>query len=169
MKISWWKNILLFIILILCQVWVLNQVHLFNLITPLLYVYFILKLSAGMNRNAVIVWSFFIGFCVDIFNNTLGLNALASTIAGFFRYYLLNLTMSREENAYIPSAKTMNMPGFMRYALFLVLLHHVILFSVEAFSVISYEIVLLKIVGSVTLTLILIYSLESLHFEPLEV
>lgn len=168
MKINWWKNILLFVSLVLLQVWVFNHVHILGLITPLLYVYFILKLSSKMSRNAVVVWAFFLGLCIDVFNNTPGLNALALTVVGFFRHYLLQLMISREEDAIIPSSKTLGLWGFMRYAMIMVLLHHTILFVTEAFSVYSPIILSLKIVGSSLLTLLLIFALEIINFEPLE-
>lgn len=159
---------LLFVSLILLQVWVFNRVHLFGLITPLPYIYFLLKLSSKMNRNAVLLWGFSMGLCIDVFNNTPGLNALALTIVGFLRYYLLQLMISREEEAIIPSSRTMGGWGFMRYAMILVLLHHTILFATEAFSVYSPLLLVLKIAGSSLFTLLLILALEIVNFEPME-
>ncbi len=168
MKISWLKNILLFVILVLLQVWVLNKIHLLGFATPLLYIYFILKLSSGMNRNAVVIWAFLLGLSIDIFNNTPGLNALATTIAGFFRYYLLHLMVPRDEDTFIPSIRRMGTSVFMRYSVIIILLHSTILFIAEAFSVYSPFILLLKIAGSSLLTLLLIFAMEAFNFEPLE-
>lgn len=168
MKVGWFKNIFLFVSLILLQVWVFNRVHLFGLFTPLPYVYYLLKLSNKINRNVLLLSVFGMGVCIDIFFNTHGLNALSMTIAGFLRYYLLQLMVSREEDAIIPSTRTMGIWGFMRYALIIVLLHHSILFVTEAFSVFSPLILLLKIAGSAFLTLSLIFILEIFNFDPLE-
>lgn len=168
MKISWLKNTLLFVSLILLQVWVFNRVHLFGLFTPLPYVYFLLKMSNKMNRNAILLWVFGMGLCIDIFFNTPGLNALALTVAGFLRYYLLQLMSSREEDAIIPSTRTMGGWGFIRYALIVVVLHHTVLFATEAFSVYSPLLLVVKIAGSALLTLSLILVLELFHFDPLE-
>ena len=154
--------------LVLLQVWVFNQIHLFGLITPLLYIYFILKLSTGMNRNAVVIWAFAIGLCIDTLDNTPGLNALASTIVGFFRFYLLRLMFSREEDAFVPSFSTLKMPGFVQYASILILLHHTILFMTEAASVYSFGLLMLKILGGTVLSLLLVFALESFHFEPIK-
>ncbi len=168
MVIKWLRIILFFIMLVLLQVWIFNKIHLFGVATPLLYVYFILKLSSGMNRNAVVIWAFILGLAIDILNNTPGLNALATTIIGFVRYYLLNLMSSRDEDIFIPSLKTMGFPVFLRYSAILVFLHHIILFSIEAFSVLSPITLCLKITGSALLTLTLIFAVEFLDFEPLE-
>jgi len=168
MKISWLKNSVFFAILVLLQVWVFNQVHLFGLIIPLPYIYFLLKLSNKANRNVVVLWAFFLGLTIDVFNNTAGINALATTVVGFFRYYVLQLMVSREEEAIVPSTKTMGVSGFIRYALILVLLHHTILFVTEAFSMYSPGLMVLKILGSSVLSLLLILAFELLNFEPTE-
>lgn len=168
MKISWLKDILLFLFLVLLQVWVFNRVHLFGLIVPLPYVYFILKLHSKTNRNAVVLWSFLLGLSIDILNNTPGLNALATTVVGFLRYYLLQLMIPREEESMVPSMKRMGAWEFVRYALIIILVHHAILFVTEAFSVYSPLLLSLKIAGSALLTFVLVFALEIFNFEPLE-
>ena len=44
------RGIASFIILVLWQVWVLHKIYLFRRASPLLYVYFILKLPLGISR-----------------------------------------------------------------------------------------------------------------------
>ncbi|MDR2627276.1 MAG: rod shape-determining protein MreD [Dysgonamonadaceae bacterium] len=165
MNVNTIKAFFLFIFLILLQVWVLNHVHVRGLATPLLYVYFILKLSSGNTRSSVLFASFAIGLVMDIFNNTPGMNALASTVAGFLRYYVLNLFSSKEEKSFIPSTGTMGMGAFSCYAAVVILLHHIALFCVEAFSFFSPLMLMLKIVCSSVLTLVLVFAMDAIRFD----
>jgi rod shape-determining protein MreD len=161
MNLNTIKNGLLFVVLILLQVCILNHIHIGGVATPLPYIYFVLKLSSKSSRSSVILWSFALGLGIDIFNNTPGLNALATTVAGFLRYYVLTLFASREEDAFIPSAGTMRMGAFMRYAAMIVLLQHITLFGVEAFSFFSPWLLILKITCSAALTLVMLFALEA--------
>ena len=49
MKISYLRELLLFLLLILLQVLLLSRISLFGLATPVLYGYFLLKLPVGRN------------------------------------------------------------------------------------------------------------------------
>lgn len=154
------RSFFLFIFLILLQVWVLNHVHIGGVAIPLAYIYFILKLSSTNGRSWVTFWAFMLGLIIDIFNNTPGLNALASTIAGFFRYYILNLFSSKEEKDFVPSIDTMGVGAFFRYTLVIILLHHITLFCIEAFSFYAPLLLLLKIAGSSALTFLMVFAFE---------
>lgn len=157
------RQIVLFFLLVLLQVGLFNKIHLFGYATPILYVYFILKLPVLMNRNVVVLLSFLMGFCVDIFSYTLGLNMLACTLTGFSRLYLLKLFTPRDLfESVIPSFGTFGKGLFMRYASAFTLLHLVILYLAESFSFFHPVDLLLRIGGSAILTLILIYAAESL-------
>ena len=65
-----------FVILLLFQVLVLNHVHIYQYATPLLYIYFILKLNSQVNRKVIMGWAFALGLSIDIFSNTPGLLSL---------------------------------------------------------------------------------------------
>lgn len=55
-----------FVILLLVQVLVLNHVHIYQYATPLLYIYFILKLNSQVNRKVLMGWAFALGLSIDI-------------------------------------------------------------------------------------------------------
>jgi hypothetical protein len=59
----------------------------------------------------------------------------------------------------------MGMGAFVRYAVVVVLIHHITLFCVEAFSFFSPLLLILKIVCSATLTLVLVFALETIGFD----
>ena len=162
----WIRQILSFILLVILQVCLFNKIHLFGFATPLLYIYFIIKLPVDMNRNWIVVLSALMGLSIDLFNFTLGMNMLAATIIAFLRFYLLKLFAPRDIfESYSPSFSTFGKSLFFRYAFLTTLFHQIILFTSESFSLFDPLSLILRVFGSTVLTMLLIYALESLRFE----
>ncbi len=163
------KYSLFFLLLVLLQVWVFNRIHLFGVATPLFYIYFILKLPIDMGRNWLLLISYLLGFVVDAFGYTLGINMLACTILGFSRHYLIGFFAPRDMvNSYVPSADTFGMSLFIRYASLSVLIHHIVFFITESSSLSDPFMIILRILGSSLLTVLLIFGSEQLKFEFLK-
>ena len=74
-----------FVGLVLLQTLVLNQMHIGGYATPFFYIYLILKMHTRMGRNALMLWGFLLGLTVDVFSDTLGMNAAAATCLAFWR------------------------------------------------------------------------------------
>jgi rod shape-determining protein MreD len=158
------RQILLFILLVFLQVWLFNRIHLWGYATPLLYIYFILKLPGDMNRNLVMILSALIGLCVDLFEYTLGLNMLACVVIGFMRYYFLKLFAPRDIfESLIPSFNSFGQSLFLRYAVAMTFLFLVILVVVESLSLFDPLTLTFRIAGSFILTMLLIYAFESIN------
>ena len=155
-----------FILLVVLQVILFDKIHLFGYVTPLLYIYFIIKLPSDMNWNVILVLSALLGFCIDIFNYTLGLNMLACVIAGFCRCFFLNLFAPRDLfDSYVPSFDSFSVAVFLRYAFLMTLLHQIVLFTTESLSFFDPLSLIFRITGSVILTMFLIFAFESLNFR----
>ena len=153
----------LFILLILLQITLFDKIHLFGYATPLLYIYFIIKLPGNINRNLILFLSAILGLCVDVFNSTLGLNMLACVLIGFSRTLFLNWMAPRDLfEDYIPSFQSFGMWPFLRYAFIMTLFHHLILFTSEALSFLDIISLTFRIAGSVILTILLIFACESI-------
>lgn len=89
------RGFIYFVVLVLAQVLILNNIHFLRVATPFLYLYFILKLPVGISRTNVVFFSFLIGLVIDIFSNTPGMHAFACTLAGFIRHPLIQLLMGK--------------------------------------------------------------------------
>ena len=166
MSIFWIRQTFSFILLVFMQVWLFNKIHLFGFVTPLLYIYFVIKLPVDLNRNWVVILSALMGLTIDLFNFTLGMNMLAATIIAFFRFYLLKLFAPRDVfETYVPSFSTFGKALFFRYALLMTLFHQIILFTSESFSLFDPLSLVLRVIGSTILTMLLIYTLESLRLD----
>ncbi|MEN9918467.1 MAG: rod shape-determining protein MreD [Bacteroidota bacterium] len=159
---NWLKQLGLFIILVLLQVLILNHISFWGYATPFFYIYFIIKMPIGTNRNFLMVLAFLLGFTIDIFSNTPGQNAVASVFVGFVRRPVQGLFFAREEfEHFIPNIAALG-GAFMKYAIVVVLLHHAILISVSSFSYFDLDIIALRIISSAALTSVLIFAIEGI-------
>ena len=160
------KLVLLFILLIFLQVWLFSNIHLFGFATPLLYIYFLIKLPVNTNRSVVLALSTLLGFIIDVFSGTLGLNMFVMVIIGFFRYYLLKLFAPRDLfDESMPSFSSFGKLLFMRYAGVITLIHIFLLYIVESFSLFTPWLLFLRIASSFVMTILLIFVFESVNFD----
>ena len=155
-----------FVVLVLIQVLVLNNIHFLRVATPFLYLYFILKMPVGTSRTNVVFFSFLIGLVIDIFSNTPGMHAAACTFAGFIREPLIQLFMGKDlPEGIFPSYKTFGYGGFFRYTLSFVVIHHVTLFLIESLTFFDPLFLALRIGASVETTTLLICTIEAFNIE----
>ena len=163
---SYVKVFVYFIIFVALQVLVLNNIQLFKIVIPLLYVYVIIKMPINLTRISVILISFALGLVIDIFFNTLGLHAAACSLIGFYRQPLLNTFSEKDmiEGA-SPSYYTLGAGAFIRYSLSIVVLHHIALFLIESVSLFDPLFLSIRIVGNIILTSLCIWVVEAFNIE----
>ena len=165
MKLSYLYEIVLFVLLILLQVLLLNRISLFGLATPVLYGYFLLKLSRGRNLFYVIISAFLMGLIIDIFLNTPGMNASALTIVATLRKPVMNLFFDKDEyDAFVPGISSTGAP-FVRFTFLIVFLHLTILFLIESFTLFNLTTTLLRIVTSATISILLMLAMDSILYR----
>jgi rod shape-determining protein MreD len=158
------KQIGLFLLLVALQLVLLDKIHLFGYATPLIYIYFIIRLPGNMNRSLVLFLSALLGLSLDLFSYTLGINMLACVIIGFSRRFILNSFAPRDlHEDYDPSFHSFGKLLFLEYAVVMTLLHHLVLFSVESLSLFDFQALLFRVAGSAILTLSLVFTLESIN------
>ena len=156
------KQTLLILLLVAIQVLVLNNIHLFGLACPYLYIWAILALPVAMSPALVMVIAFALGFVIDIFCNSYGIHTSATVLVAFLRPYIMRLVASREnlEKPY-PSIASFGSAYYL-YAAVLIVIHHLMLFSLEAFSFAHTGMVLLKTLCSAIFTFVLVICIEFL-------
>ena len=154
-RIAW------FIGLVLIQALLLNNICLFGLATPFVYVYLLLVIDKDIDRIGLMVIAFLLGLAVDVFSNTPGVNAGASVLVAFMRPGLLRLFSPRDiyEN-FEPGIYTLGFGPFTRYAFVTLLLHHAALFFLEAFSLSNIGYLMPRILCSALLTLVFVIAIE---------
>ncbi len=156
-KLGW------FVGMVLLQVLILNNIHLAGYATPFLYIYPILKMESTTSRNELMAWAFCLGLIVDLFSDTLGMNVIAMVWLAFMRPLFLRLFVQRDKlEALLPGVVTMEMLPFLKYVTVSVLLHQLVLFGVEYFSLAHVEQLLLRVVASTLLTIVCVMAMEGL-------
>lgn len=160
------RGLLYFVVLVLIQVLILNNIHFLRIATPFLYLYFIVKMPIGSPRDLVVLFSFLIGLVIDVFSNTPGMHAAACTLTGFIREPLIRFYMGKDlPDGIYPSYKTFGYGGFFRYVLSLVVIHHVTLFLIESLTLFDPLFLALRIGASVITTTLLICTIEAFNIE----
>jgi len=154
------KNIIRFIILILLQVTIFNNIQLSGFINPYLYVLFILLLPFETPPWLLLALSFFMGLSIDVFSNTIGIHASACVFMGFLRPFVLNYISVRDnyESNIEQGLYVYGFSWFFKYALILILAHHSFLFIVEVFSFNNFGDTLIRIILSSIFTLVLVIT-----------
>ena len=136
-------NIIRFVILILVQVILLDHINFLGYINPFLYLIFILIYPLNGNQFLLILLSFLLGLFIDIFGDSGGVHAAACVFIAYIRPQVLKFSfgISYEYNM----IKINKSPFVERitYISLMVLLHHLVLFSLEIFSL-SHILLLLK-------------------------
>jgi len=159
------RYILAFCLLVLLQVMVFNQITFLGYATPYIYIYFVLKYPIGMNPNIRILAGFLLGFIIDIFCNTAGINAAAITLVAFLSPYLHQLFFIKDDNEnQIPSLASQGIP-FIKFVVLMIFIHHATLYIIESFSFFNLKLILLRIVCSTILTSILIIGFEGFSIK----
>ena len=134
MKTTFLREMAGFVVLVLLQTLVLNRISVFGVAVPILYIYFLIKLPKNRNLFYVVISGFLMGLIIDIFLNTPGMNAAATTIVATLRKPLMNIFFSKVEyEDFVPSIYT-ETGAFLRYSVVMVLLHQTLLFFIESFT-----------------------------------
>jgi len=161
------REILYFLVFVLLQTLVVNNIHLFGIVTPFIYVYVIMKFRLNISRSSLIILSFLLGLSIDIFSNTIGLHAATCTFIGFIRNPILEQFVDMKElpDGSVPSVRLFGFSKFIRYILIMVTLHHAIMFSVESFSFHQPLFLFTRMILSILLSCLLIFILEAFNLR----
>lgn len=160
------KLIIRFILLILVQVYILNQIPpLGHLSSVYLYYLFILWLPLNMNRRTQLILAFLLGLTLDSFMHTYGLHAAACVLIAYIRPFLINLLVSEKEtfvNYKEPGVDSMGLTSYITYLTLLTFIHHLAIFFLEALQTGGIVYFIVKTVFSTIISLLLILITELL-------
>lgn len=161
------KNVIRFFILLLLQVLVFSNITVYGYVYPAFYVYFILLLPFETSGWLLLTSSFLLGLGVDVFSNSLGINAAASVFTAFARPGLIRLLKSKKayEPGIEPGIKDLGFRWFFLYSLLLLLAHNSALFFLEVFSISNLTQTIHRIVASTVATLILVLLVQFLFYK----
>ena len=156
------KTILSFLGLLLLQVLVCNNINFLGNLNPFVYVLFILLYPVTKNRLLFIFISFFLGFCVDMFLDSGGIHAAASVVIAYVRPLFLKFSFGAAYDYHSIKFSNTDLSQRIVYFLFLIVIHHLILFSLVLFDQNKIVLILQQALYSSIFTLIISLLLTSL-------
>ena len=148
--------------LVLLQVLFLNRINLFGYVTPLFYIWMIVRFDSSMSRTSILLWAFFLGLSIDIFSGTPGLNAAAATLVAMFQPGIVKLFVPLDRHdVLLPCSASMGGRQFAGYLLLITVLHHTVYFILLSIPLGDWTVLVLKVVFSTLLTFLFMLVAES--------
>lgn len=162
MNNTWLKYILIFILVILIQGLVVNNIEINEFLNPMVYPMLILMLPFELGVLATLAVSFILGITIDGFSNTFGLHASSAMLIGYLRPSLLKYIKPRDgyDNSLLPSVHDMGLGWFMGYSALFLFIHHLWFFSFEVLRMDLLILILAKTFFSLIFSLLLILLLQ---------
>ncbi|MDP1621804.1 MAG: rod shape-determining protein MreD [Bacteroidales bacterium] len=155
-------NIIRFFFLVFFQALILNRINLGGYINPYFYIYFILLLPFDTPKWMLLIAAFILGWSVDIFTNTIGLNTAACVMMAFARPFVITAISSGPESLLgdTPSLKNQGLKWFLYYSIILIVIHHFTLFYLEIFRFSEFMTTFIRVLSSSAFTLLLVLISE---------
>jgi hypothetical protein len=162
------RNTIRFILLVLLQVLVFNNIEINSYLTPQVYVLFILLLPFETPRWLLLISAFFLGLFIDMFGHTIGLHTAACTLIGFARPWVQNIASSKQEYepGLQPGIRGLGFRWFITYSMILISLHHIVIYFLEEFSFMHALNTLLYVIANVVFTTAAVLLAQLLFFRP---
>lgn len=162
------KYALMFISLVLVQVLIFNQVQFSGFFNPYVYVLFVILFPLSAPRYAILILAFVLGLVIDIFSNSLGVHSAATVFVAYIRPLVIRLISSREDDkSDYPGLNQNKLSWFISYVVFMVLIHHTLLFYLEVYTFANFFNTLYRVILSSLFSIIVIVLSQFLVFRDL--
>ena len=164
MVIIFLQRLLWLVALVVAQMMVFNNVHIFGYATPMPYVYLLLLFPLGTQRWLILLWGFFCGLLCDVVSLTTGIGAAAMTLAAFVQPPLLRLMTPKDaaEDMH-PSFSTMDFWPYVRYAAVVTFVFCAAYFLLQSFTFFHILDLLIAFLSSWLLTLLVCVAIEGVR------
>lgn len=152
--------LLLFVILLPAQAVLFNNLILFNVALPIVFIYLIITLPVTMGETALYTVAFLTGLAMDILSDTPGVNALSCTLLAALRRPVFHLYVPSDNDLadQRPLPRTMGTPAFLKYSGTMVVIYCTLYFTIDSLHIFNVELWLLRIVSSSVFSFALIYA-----------
>ena len=154
----------LFIICIILQTLVFNRIILFQVAVPIIFIYFIVRLPINLKLSYLFTFAFLIGFIIDIFSDTPGVNALACTLIAAIRKPIFFAYMDKDDvtNRITPCVSTMGIIEYSKYLLTFIIIYSLLAFTIEYFSFADVKSIVIFSAASSVFTFVILLSADCL-------
>ncbi len=163
---DWTKQLIRYIIVMLLQVLLFNQLQLWGACHPYIYVLCLLMMPITLSHSASMLIGAIVGLIMDVFCNSLGVHMAACILLMFIRPYLIGLIVNDKDrlNEQI-SLRAIGMEALIKYVVILVLIHHLTVFMLAAWSWQHFGFVLLETLVSSMITISIIIGYNALKYK----
>ena len=148
-------NISRFVLLVLLQVLIFNHINFLGYINPYVYILFILLYPINTNRQLFIFLSFLLGLTIDIFSDSGGIHAAACATIAYTRPLFLKFSFGTSYEHQTLRIGSSEIGQRISYFTTIILLHHIVLFSMEVFNTSNILLIIKKSLFSGIFTLIM--------------
>ncbi len=155
---------------VLIQILLLNNVQFINYINPLVYVLLIITLPQDTEKWFIILYAFLIGILLDIFEGNIGLNSSSLVFIAFISTYIHKIVIPKNSIDIKDklTLQTLGLKTFSVYAISIIFIHHLFLFSLENFSNSGIFFLLLKVFLSTITTFIIVLIFQLFAYKVTE-
>lgn len=155
-----------FILLVLLQVLIFNNIFFAGYLNPYVYIVFILFLPLTVRRTYVLFLAFLLGMCIDFFENSGGVHIAATVLLAFLRRPLLRVA-TRKQGADFEDIRMgrLSFGNLIIYTLLSVFIHHLALFMIESYSLKDPVILLFRTLLSLSFTFVFVLLLQLWNFR----
>lgn len=148
-------NSIRFILLVLIQVLLLNNINFMGYINPYIYILFIMLYPINNNRMLFLFLSFLLGLAVDLFLDSGGVHAAACVFIAYSRPLFLKFAFGMTYEHQTVKINTSDIGQRLTYFTLIVVVHHFLLFALEVFNTSKVLLILKKTLFSSIFTIIL--------------
>ena len=152
------------VLLVLCQILIFNHIAIFNVAFPIIFIYFIIRLPISLNLSHLFTISFLLGFIIDVFSDTLGVNALSCTLIAALKRPAFFAYVDKDDKTknLVPTIRNLGFSTYSKYLLTLVSIYCFLVFIIEYFSFADVKELVLLSVSSAALTFVTLLALDCL-------
>jgi rod shape-determining protein MreD len=126
-------NIARFILLLVAQVLIFNNLDFLGYINPYPYILFIILYPVNSNKYGLLLASFLLGITMDMFSNSGGVNATACLVLAYYRPYIFKFSFGLSYEYQTVKLNDVLTPERFSFMLIAVTIHHFTLFLLEIF------------------------------------
>ena len=155
-RINYPQQLLHLVVFVFLQVLFLYKFILFDVAFGFFYVGFILFFPFGLSRSMTMSIAFLAGLIIDIFSNTPGIHTSACVLIAFIKDFWIDVSIRRSDEDIRVDWNELGLWGSVKYLLPLLLVHHIVIFTVEndgfsSFGLLSSKIFFSSIYSFVTI------------------
>jgi len=163
---DWTKQIGRYALIMVLQVLLFDQLQLWGACHPYIYILCLMMMPITLPHSVDMAIGAAAGLVMDIFCNSMGIHMAACVLLMYIRPYLIGAIVNDKDrlNEQI-SLRAIGMEAMLKYTVILVLLHHMTVFLLAAWSWSHIGFVALETLVSSTATILLVIGYNILKYK----